>query len=576
MKGQMPLLPIGMQEYNEIRNRKAIYVDKTEFIPELFKTGKVIFCARPRRFGKSLLCSTLKSFYSGEKELFQGLAAEEAINSPDFVARPVITLDMSVPAGASSQEELKSGIMTVLNSTANLHNVALKGDEPSLAFFSLLEDVYYKYSKTGIVLIIDEYDAPIIKLFQTDEMIVDQKLLAETRAIIDKFYAKIKPAGVYLNFVFITGVTKFSGMGVFSTLNNLKDITLKPEFATIMGYTQDEIENNFAIFIDNAAKIFKCEKDELLERVKLYYDGFSFDGLSGLYNPQSILNFFDDNEFRNYWMESGSNSLIRKFLKIKDFDLNKIQGIPIDLDYVSIPGPIEIVSPDLYLYQAGYLTLRARGDKTYYLDYPNLEVRSSMNLLFMENLFDSNLHARGATVFLRGILKKGDVQELVAAIRRMYSNISYISYTNIKLKELGEVFYQTVLQSFLGGAGCQVTVEEQTNLGRIDLVARYQNITYVIEIKTAANAEDALKVLEKGTSQINKGNYAGPFINPIVILLVVDLEDRNIGAGAFWRDGEPMEIKIEKTPLSLPNSPRNAENSTTNAETEEARNAKTP
>jgi hypothetical protein len=556
-----------MQNFRKIREQKAIYVDKTQFIPKLLNTGEVIFCARPRRFGKSLLCSTLESFCSGEKELFRGLAAEEALNSPNFIPRPVISLDMSAPAGSLSQEELSSEILALLKLNAERLDVTFSGDTPSGAFLSLLANVYKKYSKTRIVLLIDEYDSPIVKLVKQDETIVTKNLFGATRMIIDKFYAQIKPANQYLNFVFITGVTKFSGMGVFSTLNNLTDITLNPEFATIMGYTQNEIENNFTMFIDNAAKKFKYGRDELLERVKLYYDGFSFDGLSRLYNPQSIHNFLNDKEFYNYWMESGSNSLIRKMLKNNDFDLNKIINNNINLNLIRTPGPIEIASPSLFLYQAGYLTLRARKNKKFYLDYPNLEVRSSMNLLFMENLFDSDVAASEATDLLIERLEKGDVQEMVAAIRRMYSNISYISYTDKKLEELGEIFYQTVLQSFLEGAGCQVTIEKHTNLGRIDLVARYENLTYVIEIKTAANAKDALKALEKGKTQINKGNYAGPFSDPIIILLVVNLEDRNIGAGVFWRDGAPTEIITEKNTLSKPNSTRKAKTSTSNAKT---------
>jgi hypothetical protein len=293
---QLSLLPLGRQNFDQIRDDQTLYVDKTRFIPELRKHGKFIFCARPHGFGKSVTCSTLKSFYSGEKELFRGLAAEEAINSPNFVARPIIYLDMNLAAGSQTQEKLNSKLIAILNSNAKRHNVALKGNFPAGAFLSLLADVYNKHSQTRIALIIDDYDAPIVKLAHRDKIIFNQKLFQTTGTILERFYAQIKPASQFLNFAFITGVTESSGTEILSGLNSLSDITHNTELSTIMGFTREEIENNFTKFIDYADYKFQYGINELLERLKGYYYGYSFDCLSGLYNPQDILNFFHDKE----------------------------------------------------------------------------------------------------------------------------------------------------------------------------------------------------------------------------------------------------------------------------------------
>jgi hypothetical protein len=627
----LPLLPVGVSSFEKIRRINAVYVDKTAYIPELSKNGEVIFCARPRRFGKSLMCSTVDAYYSGKEELFQGLAAAKNMRAKGFVPKPVIFMDMSGIAGSSSKEMLESGLLRLVQKNAAKHDVDVNGDNAAISFENLIENVYLKHSKTGVVVIIDEYDSPIIKLIQNADFFSDhiktadnivrngynidrqfdnsldkqwlstinalpdespekaklllanierekimlenkkimlenkkillalqapanaQKILIEdTRKIMERFYSQLKLSSGYLDLVFITGVTKFSSMGLFSTFNNLFDITLNSKFSAFFGYTQNELETNFAPFIEDTGNKLNLTNADLLKRLKEYYNGFSFDGKARLYNPQSILYFFQQGEFFNFWMESGSNSVIRQLLMAKHFDLNVYNKEPFNRNYIYIPGLIESVSPDLYLYQAGYLTIRKNDNGTYYFAYPNFEVNSSMNYLFMENLYNSEKKLQAAMTNLIAIILKGNVLELIKIIRTVFSNISFINYKQMTRDNTGESFYQNILMAFLMGAGVHVTTEAHTNFGRVDLVARYENRVYVIEMKTADNDKDARKAIDEGMSQIVKGNYVGPYNDPIVLLLVALKKERNIGACVFWREGKTDEVQFDKIEMALP------------------------
>ncbi|MDR1109451.1 MAG: AAA family ATPase, partial [Deltaproteobacteria bacterium] len=296
MEKKLPLLPVGMSTFKEIRNKLRVYVDKTRYLPEMSDHGKVIFLARPRRFGKSLTVSALDSFYSGEKELFVGLAAEKFMGSPDFAPRPVINLVMSRPSGSDSKELLQEKIIEELRRNAERHGVSPRGTDASGVFSNLIRDIQ-KASSQNVVLLIDEYDAPVIKVIQSPGLSKIEDLLKDTRAVMSDFYSKIKDEDANLDFVFITGVTKFSRMGVFSTLNNLKDISLLPEFAGIVGFTQEELENSFRPFARRMADALDLGENVLLDKIRDYYDGFSFDGETRVYNPFSTMNFFGDMEF---------------------------------------------------------------------------------------------------------------------------------------------------------------------------------------------------------------------------------------------------------------------------------------
>ncbi|MDR1313313.1 MAG: AAA family ATPase, partial [Deltaproteobacteria bacterium] len=287
----LPVLPIGLANFEDIRKKQAVYVDKTKYIADLENAGKFVCCARPRRFGKSLTVNMLDAFYSGRKYLFQGLAAEKDICSPDFVACPVVRLDMSAVAGSDSTVILQNSIMRRLGIIAERHQVSLRGEDYADAFSCLLQDVH-ETSGQEAVLLLDEYDSPVIDLVGRDNLTYDKKLLSETRNIMQRFYTQIKIEEEHIKLAFITGVTKFSRMGVFSKLNNLLDISLFPDFSTFMGYTHEELKTYFAPFITHTARVLKMSEEGLLNKLKDYYDGFSFDGENEVYNPFSVLSFF--------------------------------------------------------------------------------------------------------------------------------------------------------------------------------------------------------------------------------------------------------------------------------------------
>ncbi|MDR1312978.1 MAG: AAA family ATPase, partial [Deltaproteobacteria bacterium] len=305
MTQELPVLPLGLADFDTLREKKAVYVDKTKYITDIEKAGQFVFCARPRRFGKSLTVDTLDAFYSGRKDLFQGLAAEKDMRSPNFTGCPVIRLDMSAVAGSDSAELLQNSIMMRLEIIAERHQVSLRGDDCAVSFSCLIQDVH-KASGQKAVLLLDEYDAPVIDLIGRDKYSYDPKLLSDTRNIIQKFYTQIKVEGKHLKLAFITGVTKFSRMGVFSKLNNLRDISLFPDFSSFMGCTHEELKKYFAPFITHTALELQMSEEGLLNKIKDYYDGFSFDGKTEVYNPFSVISFFAEKVFGNFWMESGS------------------------------------------------------------------------------------------------------------------------------------------------------------------------------------------------------------------------------------------------------------------------------
>jgi hypothetical protein len=314
-KDYRTILPSGLQDFESLRQKNAVYVDKTEFIPLLQETGKFIFCSRPRRFGKSLMLNTLDSYYTGV-ELFQDLSIEKSMHNPGFTTHPVIKLDMSSPAGSRNIEIFEENITSHLRRIAKIYDISSVSNDPANALFSLISDIHDATGKT-VVLLIDEYDAPIIRLVYDDNFLSNSELFSDTHKTIERMYSQIKPSEKHLEFVFITGITKFSGLGLFSTITNLTDISLMTKFSTIMGFTQEELENNFIYFLNKSAEELHITKMVLLDKIRDYYNGFSFDGNTRLYSPESINSFFNFNIFGNYWLKAGTSNLLRKFSKTK-------------------------------------------------------------------------------------------------------------------------------------------------------------------------------------------------------------------------------------------------------------------
>ncbi|MDR1623101.1 MAG: AAA family ATPase, partial [Synergistaceae bacterium] len=274
--GALPKLPIGIQEFEKLRTERYLYVDKTKYLVDLIDNGAVYFLSRPRRFGKSLTVSTFDALFSGKRELFKGLYAEEFLDRPGFSPSPVLWLDMSKTTTDLGTEELRGSMLNILESEARRYDIALTRSLPDQALAELLETLG---RRERVVVLVDEYDKPVI-----DSLDDPQKANA-FRAVLRGFYTQIKAADRDTRFVFMTGITKFTKTGVFSAMNNLKDISMKDDYAAMLGYTEDELRRSFAPHIARMAGKFGLSEPELLARVKAHYDGFSFDGKTQLYNP---------------------------------------------------------------------------------------------------------------------------------------------------------------------------------------------------------------------------------------------------------------------------------------------------
>jgi hypothetical protein len=445
----------------------------------------------------------------------------------------------------------------------------------------LLEDVR-EITAQKIVLLIDEYDAPVISLIQRPKPTYDERLVDQTRNVMRRFYSMIKANDGILDFVFITGISKFSGMGVFSTLNNLVDISTNPEFAAFMGLTQEELEVNFAPYIKETAQKLRMEEKELLTHIREYYDGFSFDGMTRVYNPFSTLLFFSNSEFKKYWSRSGSNTFIRKFLKDRKLTVEEFSGLRISNDFADSPGEIGTTPPAGFLYQAGYLTLRKDDMGSYSLDYPNFEVRAALSALFLDNCFASETQAMEAALKLGDCLAAGDVLKMLVLFWRMYAGLTYRdhkeaiavkmsadvlagmarteaekppegpdrnpgqSYMETMRQQLGENFYRSVLYAFLCGAEAEVSAEKHLSGGRADLKVKYKGLVYIIELKTARGSDKAIKAALDGMTQIQTRDYGGASEKPILISLAVNLEKSNIEACVFKKNGQTTVLDSQE------------------------------
>jgi hypothetical protein len=569
-----------MAGFEKLRVKQAVYVDKTKYIKDLEKAGQIVFCARPRRFGKSLTVNTLDAFYSGRKDLFRGLEAEKDMNSPNFVACPVVRLDMSAVVGSDSKEILQDGIMDRLGIMAKRHQVSLRGTNCANAFSCLIRDVHEASGQEAVILL-DEYDAPVINLAVRDKLTYDRKLLSETRSVMQDFYTQIKVEEEHIKFAFITGVTKFSRTGVFSRLNNLRDISLFQDFSAFMGYTHDELKTYFAPFITRTALELEMSEEGLLNKLKKYYDGFSFDGKNEVYNPFSVISFFAEKEFGNFWMESGSNTVVRKYLRDKALTVDQFQGQEMDYSEARQPGEIDATSPAGFLYQSGCLTLRAKDGGAYLLDYPNSEVREAVSKLFMEN-FTSDWGAIGKSGRELGDrLASVDIAGMVRVFIKLLAGICYYDHLDAGrvplvrtlkkilrkipgvnrlessdesksanlaeklLKTRGDSYYRSLLQTCLWMAGAKVTPEKPENLGRLELEVVYGSLTYVIELKISENANGAARAARSGMDQIYSRGYGGASETPVLVSLAVGKAERNIVGCIFKRNGRETALEFK-------------------------------
>jgi len=532
MENKRLKLPIGIQTFEKLREGNFVYVDKTKYLVDLIDRGEIYFLARPRRFGKSLTISTFDALFSGKKELFKGLYAEEFLNRPDFKPSPVIRLDMSSIATNQKPEIFEMSLKQLTIEVADKLGVEVPNHLPSGDILrNLIVNATKKHNQKAVVLI-DEYDKPYT------DFVNDPYMAEKMRDVLRSYYIQIKANDEYIRFAFLTGISKFAKFGVFSTFNNLNDISLQEKYGNICGYTENEIINCFPDYLKEIADEMQITAEELIVKMRNYYNGFSFDlGLkSRLYNPFSTLLFFDNKDFLNYWFDTGKPKFIADYLKNRYLTVEQFHNFPVSKDFAKSPGNLDSTPPEGFLYQSGYLTLRPGEVSDLSFDYPNIEVLNSMSRLLAQNILPENTYNYSQNDLLAALMYK-DIEKLINVLNSLLASIPYddfsaaarqsISDNNYKIKPQ-EWLYRSTILAFLRGCGVVVTAEMHTNSGRADLVVSHKGKTWVIELKVAYENENPEAKAEKAIQQIKDKNYAKPYPNAICVGLAIDDSQRQI------------------------------------------------
>ena len=460
----MKKLPIGIQTFSEIINEDYLYIDKTGIAYSLIDRFKYVFLSRPRRFGKSLFLDTLHNIFEGNRELFRGLLIEDQWNWE--VSYPVILISFS--GGIDSRETLRKNLFYILKS--NQKRLAIHCDEkddPNQCFAELIERAWEKYHQK-VVILIDEYDKPILDNIEN----IPEALLI--RNGMRNFYTKIKENDRYLRFAFLTGVSKFAKVSIFSGLNNLEDISLNPAFGNICGYTQLDLDTTFAPYLEGVD----------MEKVKRWYNGYNFLGDS-VYNPFDILLFIKNHfEFDNYWFETGTPSFLIELIKKNSYFIPRFERLCVNKSLLN-SFDIQNLNLETILFQSGYLTIKRQLPLDmgfgYELGFPNMEVRISFNDYLLQSMttVSENEPIRRE---LLALLRSGDVASLEPVIKRLFASIAYNNYTNNDIARY-EGFYASVLYAYFSSMVVGIIAEDASNMGRIDLTLVVGGRTFLFEFK---------------------------------------------------------------------------------------------
>ena len=521
MDGKLLTLPIGVQSFDILRQNNYLYVDKTARLLELVGTSGRCFLSRPRRFGKSLTLSTLDAMFSGKVELFKGLTAEKWVTEQAKHPAPVLRLDMSGCDNPSSSAELNEALIAELEDFAEERKLTLKQEKTC---GKMLKNVIKALHQANgpVVVLIDEYDKPIL------DNIGDLNVANEMRQTLRSFYTVLKSCDEYLRFVMLTGISKFSKAGVFSAMNNLEDISMDTQYGDIVGYTQEELEEYFTGWVDDAAQRLKLNRNDLLKRMEDYYDGFCFDGEISLYNPFSVMQCLKKGNLSNYWYTSGSPSFIVTYMRQHSIkDPETYCGVTVKEDFTS-SQEIERTTPVSFLYQAGYLTIKEREEQQLTLDYPNREVRDSISSMYLEHVYHVESYgALGSQIWKA--LKVRDIMKVVELYNIALSGIPYDDY-----KDQGEPFYRSLFLMLLRGAGITANGEAHTNKGRPDVVAQFPEQVVVLEFKYAKESSDIKDKRAEGEQQIIEKNYTKQY----------GAEGRAITTAVIVIDGENREAVL--------------------------------
>jgi hypothetical protein len=515
----MKRLSVGISDFKELINGNYIYVDKTEYIYKLINQGKYYFLSRPRRFGKSLLISTIRYLFEGKKELFKELYIYDKWNWEEIY--PVIRIDFA-KTQVKNEKELQMELKATIIETGRRYGYEYNQEYTINRNFELLIKRIYEERKKQVVILIDEYDKPILDNIEKKEGV------EIIREVLKGFYTTIKGLDEYIKFVLVTGVSKFAKVSLFSGLNQLEDISLNKEYGNICGYTQQELEIYFKDYL----------KDLNLEEIKDWYNGYSFLG-DRLYNPFDILLYLKNKVFKNYWYETGKTEFLFKVLKIRNYELpylNKLYYTSEILDKFDI----EYISIEALMFQTGYLTIKEvkqiESEEMYLLDYPNKEVRQSFNrdLVF----YITKSYHTDRIYNLKIAIINEEIEKIKEQIEIFINSISYNILKN-------EYVYQAAIYGLIYSMGFNVIIEDNTSKGRIDLtILLNKSIAYIIEFKVLEDEKEKGKALK----QILEKEYYKKYLNyEKVYILGIELDKIKKQIVNF----EYKQIKINKNETKI-------------------------
>lgn len=515
--------PVGIQSFEELRTEGYVYIDKTEIILDMITSGKYYFLSRPRRFGKSLLVETLKSFFEGKKHLFSGLYIEDKI---EFKTFPIIHIAFTNVG--SIHENLENALTRKLHSFAKEHDITLTEIGAGNLFEEFIKALKHKYNEK-VVILIDEYDTPII-----NHLPDNMEQATQNREILKNFYSVLKHLDGYIRFFLMTGITQFSKMSLFSTLNNLANISMYPQYCTICGYTETELKHYFTARIEEIAAEKGITTEKCWEQIKNWYDGFNFSVENGvdMYNPFSMLSFFRTGTFSNYWFETGTPTLLVKMLRQGfhyqidnvEMSINRIQSFELDrIDYGAL------------LYQTGYITIKSNTEVSglFVMGYPNLEVKDSMlQWLLGEYATLTHGESNDYVLHLQKYLLNRNFPKIETFFRSIFANVPSDLF-----KRSLENFYHAMVVLIFELLGCKMNAESAHAHGRTDGVAETKDTIYIFEFKYNKSANAAIKY-------IYQQKYYEPhlFKNKDIFLVGVNFTEKAKGIAHF--KVEPFKMPL--------------------------------
>ena len=530
--------PVDTDQFQRIREDGKVYVDKTGMMYSLVNKYQYVFLARPRRFGKSLLCNTFKAYFQGQKELFEGLKVMDL--EKEWKTYPVLHFTMSGLKNLKVSEA-KSKLENFIADYERLYGRNTEEETPGARFRGLIHRACEKTDER-VVVILDEYDAPVMRLlYDTDQ-------LEEMRMMLREFYQVLKDEGAYLKFVFITGVTKFSQMSIFSELNNLNQISMIDEYSGLCGITQEELDTFLRPCVEEYASNLEMTTDEAYALLKEKYDGYHFARKSqDIYAPFSLMRALNNNTTDNFWFESGTSaSLIEHLKHFPGFNPLDFDGVELSMEEFNVPCE-NASTPVPMLYQSGYLTIDYynKEDDVYVLHFPNYEVRQGMVYSLTNYLMDISDWDRNATILaMARALKSGDLSSALTELRSYIASLPYDIITRKEwlAKKKKEAFYKLLMYVVFSLLNSKVDTEVKSVLGRADVVVKTKNDIYVLELKVDDSVDNAL-------AQIDSKGYAIPYEADGRTItkcgVTISSEARNI---THWRavDNEGKVIEEQK------------------------------